>query len=107
MNNTHALLVVAVAALMTIALRFFPFLVMGNRQTPAFVDYLGKYLPYAIMAMLVVYCLKGTSFTGATHGIPEIISVLAVVLLHIWKRNTLLSIVAGTACFMMLLNFVF
>ena len=59
------------------------------------------------MAMLVEYCHKGTSFTVTKHGIPEIISVLAVVLLHVWKRNTLLSIVAGTACYMLLLNFVF
>lgn len=107
MNNTQALLIVAVAALVTIAIRFIPFLVMGNRETPAYIDYLGKYLSYSIMAMLVVYCLKGTSFTGPTHGIPEIVSVAAVILLHIWKRNTLVSIVAGTACYMLLLNFVF
>lgn len=107
MNNIHAFLIVAVAALVTIALRFLPFLVMGNRKTPAYIDYLGKYLSYAIMAMLVVYCLKSTSFTGATHGIPEIVSVFSVVLLHVWKRNTLLSIVAGTFIYMILINFAF
>lgn len=108
MNNTYAAVLIAVVSLVTIALRFLPFVIFGNnKETPAFVTYLGKVLPYAIMAMLVVYCLKGVSFVQAPHGIPEAIAVAAVVILHLWKRNTLLSIVGGTVCYMMLIQLVF
>lgn len=69
--------------------------------------YLGKVLPYAIMSMLVVFCLKGISLTEAPHGIPEFISCALVALLHVWKRNTLISIVGGTVCYMMLVQMVF
>lgn len=108
MNNTYAAVLIAVVSLVTIVLRFLPFVIFGNnKETPAFVTYLGKVLPYAIMAMLVVYCLKGVSFVQAPHGIPEAIAVAAVVILHLWKRNTLLSIVGGTVCYMMLIQLVF
>lgn len=108
MNNTYAAVLIAVVSFVTIALRFLPFVIFGNnKETPAFVTYLGKVLPYAIMAMLVVYCLKGVSFVQAPHGIPEAIAVAAVVILHLWKRNTLLSIVGGTVCYMMLIQLVF
>ena len=97
MNNAHAIATIAVCALVTAALRFLPFLIFGeNRTTPPVIAYLGKVLPFAIMGMLVVYCLKDVSFTGAPFGIPEAIGCAAVALLHIWKRNTLLSIGAGT-----------
>lgn len=108
MSNTYVALLVAVVSLVTIALRFLPFLIFGNnRETPGFISYLGKVLPYAIMAMLVVYCLKGVSFMNAPYGIPEAIAVIAVVLLHLWKRNTLLSIVGGTVGYMLLVQLVF
>ena len=106
--NTHAVLMVAVTAAVTIALRFLPFLIFGGeRKTPAYVSYLGKVLPYAIMGMLVVFCLKNVSILAAPHGIPELISGTLVVALHVWKRKTLLSIVAGTVCYMLLVQFVF
>lgn len=108
MSDLHAVLVIAVIALVTAALRFLPFFIFGeNRQTPPLVTYLGQVLPYAIMGMLVVYCLKGVSLTAAPFGIPEIIGCAVVALLHIWKRNTLLSIGAGTVCYMLLVQFVF
>ena len=108
MNNLHSALLIAVVALVTIALRFLPFLIFGeNRKTPPLVSYLGQVLPYAIMGMLVVYCLKGITFTAAPFGIPEIIGCASVILLHIWKRNTLLSIGAGTVCYMLLVQFIF
>jgi len=108
MNNLHSALLVAVAALVTIGIRFLPFLIFGNqRSTPAFVTYLGKVLPYAIMGMLVVFCLKNISFAQAPHGIPELVASALVVLLHIWKRSTLISIVGGTACYMLLVQMVF
>ena len=108
MPDLHSAAVIAVIALVTAALRFLPFLIFGeNRQTPPLVTYLGRVLPYAIMGMLVVYCLKGVSFTSAPFGIPEAIGCAVVALLHIWKRNTLLSIGAGTVCYMLLVQFVF
>lgn len=108
MNELHAASMIAVIALVTIALRFLPFLIFGeNRKTPPLVAYLGQVLPYAIMGMLVVYCLKGVDLSSAPFGIPEAIGCAAVAILHIWKRNTLLSIGAGTVCYMLLVQFVF
>ena len=108
MPNLHSALMIAVIALVTAALRFLPFLIFGeNRKTPPLVTYLGQVLPYAIMGMLVIYCLKGVSLTAFPFGIPELLGCAAVILLHIWKRNTLLSIGAGTVCYMLLVQFVF
>lgn len=102
------LIIVGVVALVTILLRFLPFLIFnGKRKTPAFITYLGKVLPYSIMGMLVVYCLRNVSFFSGSHGLPELISCALIVVLHVWKRNTLFSIVGGTACYMILIQFVF
>ena len=107
MFDTHAALIVAVCTLVTIALRFLPFLIFGeNRKTPGLIVYLGQVLPCAIMGMLVVYCLKGVDLTAAPFGIPELLGCALVAGLHIWKRNTLLSIGAGTLCHMLLVQFV-
>jgi len=108
MDNTYLILSILVIATVTAALRFIPFAVFSaNRKTPNIILYLGKYLPYSIMAMLVVYCLKSVNLLVSPFGLPELIGVLVVVLLHIWKRNTLLSIAVGTACYMMLVQIVF
>lgn len=104
---THSVLLIAVISLVTIAIRFLPFLVFGSRETPKFITYLGKVLPYAVMGMLCVYCLRNVSFVSSPHGIPELISVAVVVLLHFWRRNTLLSIIGGTVCYMLLVQLVF
>ena len=107
MPDLHSAALVAVIALVTIALRFLPFLIFRGRETPKFIIYLGQVLPYAIMGMLVVYCLRNTTIFAAPHGIPELIACAVVVALHIWKKNTLLSIIAGTMCYMMLVQMVF
>ena len=108
MNKTYAALLIAVIALVTAALRFLPFLIFGeNKATPPLVSYLGKVLPFSIMGMLVVYCLKDVNLFCGSFGIPEIISCAVVALLHIFKRNTLLSIGAGTVCYMLLVQLVF
>ena len=105
---THAALIIAVAGTVTLMLRFLPFLVFGGkRETPPYIVYLGKVLPYAIMGMLVIYCLRGISFTAAANFLPELIACAVVVLAHVWKRNTLLSIISGTVCYMLLVQFVF
>jgi len=99
---------VLVAALITAGLRFAPFWIFGkNRKSPDWLTYLGKVLPSAIMGMLVVYCLKDVSPTQAPHGIPEALGCMTVAVLHIWKRNTLLSIAGGTVLYMLLVQFVF
>lgn len=108
MNVTHSVLMIAVIALVTIGIRFLPFLLFGRKQkTPKAIAYLGRVLPYAIMGMLVIYCYKGISLVEQPYGIPELLAGATVVLLHLWKRNTLLSIVAGTIGYMVLIQFVF
>lgn len=104
MNNW---ILVAVISAVTVLLRFLPFLIFGRRKTPEIVLYLGRALPFSVMGMLVIYCLRTISFAATPYGLPELISVALVVLLHILKRNTLLSIVGGTACYMLLCQLVF
>ena len=101
-ETTRVILIILVVAAVTLALRVLPFIIFGKRKTPPFMEYLGRYLPYAVMGMLVVYCLKSTTLISAPFGLPEAVSVLVVVVLHTIKRNTLLSIVAGTLCYMIL-----
>jgi len=104
----HSVWIIVVATLVTMFTRFAPFLIFGSgRKTPDIIVYLGKVLPYAIMGMLVVYCLKDVSFLTAPYGIPEILGCFAVAALHLWKRNTLLSIGAGTVFYMILVQLVF
>ena len=108
MNNGYVLAMVAVATLVTAGLRFAPFLIFGKgKQTPPIITYLGKVLPFAIMGMLVVYCMKDVSFLSAPFGIPELLGCAIVALLHIWKRNTLLSIVVGTVSYMLMVQLLF
>ena len=108
MTEIHDILLVAVVALVTMTLRFLPFWIFGeNRTTPPLITYLGQVLPFAIMGMLVVYCLKDVTLTAAPFGIPELIGCALVAVLHIWKRNTLLSIGVGTVCYMLMVQFIF
>ena len=106
--DVHGALLVAAVAGVTALIRFLPFVVFGGgRSTPRFIVYLAGVLPCAIMAMLVVYCLRGVDLRGPPHGLPELIAAAAVVGLHLWKKNTLLSIAAGTALYMVLVQMVF
>ena len=108
MTDLHSVKLIAVIALVTIILRFLPFLIFSRKQkTPAYVSYLGKVLPFSIMGMLVVYCLRNISFSAAPFGIPELLSCAAVAALHLWKRNTLLSIAAGTIFYMLMVQLIF
>lgn len=101
-------MIIVVMILVTMATRFLPFLIFGeNRKMPPLIEYLGKVLPCAIMGMLVVYCLKDVSFLRAPFGLPEMIGILIVALLHLWKRNSLLSIGVGTVSYMLLVQLVF
>ena len=108
MINLHSVLIVAVCALVTIGLRFLPFVIFrGDRPTPPYIVYLGKVLPNAIMGMSVVFCLKNVSLTAAPHGLPEFIACALTALLHVWKRNTLISIIGGTAAYMIMVQMIF
>lgn len=102
----HAAILITIMAVVTIAIRFAPFVIF-SKGTPKALKYLGDVLPYSVMAMLVVYCLKGVSVLSGSHGIPEAISIGCVVGLHKWKHNTLLSIVVGTVVYMLLVQLVF
>ena len=105
---TYKILLIVVMTLVTMLTRFLPFLLLGcGKETPPVVAYLGKVLPYAIMGMLVVYCLKEVSFLRSPYGLPETMGVAAVAGLHVWKRNTLLSIAGGTVLYMVLVQLVF
>ena len=104
----HDVLLIVVAVLVTMATRFLPFLIFGeNRKTPPIIEYLGKVLPFAMMGMLVIYCLKDVSLLRFPYGLPELLACAAVVVLHVWKRNSLLSIGGGTVCYMLLVQLVF
>lgn len=108
LNLQQAMVTIIVIALVTFLTRVLPFLIFpGNKKTPAFVVYLGRVLPFAVMGMLVVYCLKSINLFAAPFGLPELISVALVILLHKWKHNLLLSIVGGTVLYMVLVQAVF
>ena len=102
-TSTHAAVLVAMMSFVTILLRGLPFLVF-RKKVPAWIAYLGKILLPAIIGMLVVYCLKNTSVTTAPYGLPELIAVLIVIVLHVWKRNSLVSILSGTVSYMLLIQ---
>ena len=102
---THAVLVVIICAAVTVALRALPFVCFsGKKGVPRIVAALGETLPPAIMAALVVYCLKSVPFGTMADGAKQLIAAAAVVALHLWKKNTLLSIGAGTALYMLLIR---
>lgn len=99
---------IAAVVLGTMLTRFLPFLVFPTgKQTPKYVEYLGKVLPGAVFGLLVVYCLKGVNVLTGAHGLPELISIAVVVALHLWKKQMLLSIAGGTVCYMLLVQLVF
>lgn len=104
----RALLIVSAMVVGTLITRFLPFFAFpAGKKTPAFVDYLGKTLPFATMGLLVVYCLKGLHLTAAPYGLPEILSVGLIAVLHWRKGNSLLSIGIGTVFYMFLVQAVF
>lgn len=108
MTLTQQIITISMCVLGTVLTRAFPFIVFSSkRPTPKYVKYLGKALPTAIFAMLVVYCLKGTSLLVFPHGLPELLSICAVVLIHLWRKNTILSIAVGTVLYMLLVQLVF
>ena len=108
MSVWQMLVLIAVMALAVLLLRGAAFLLFpAHRLTPRYVLFLGRFLPFAIMGLLLIYCLKEVSVAAYPFGLPEIIALAVVAALHIWKKNTLLSIGAGTVLYMVLVQAVF
>ncbi len=108
MSDITLAIAIGITSLVTLATRALPFIIFSNgKKTPEFITYLGNKLPYAVMAMLVVYCLRGMSFSSASGFVPEIIASAITIGSYIWKKNTLLSIILGTVVYMVLVQFVF
>lgn len=108
MTLTQHIITVAMVILGTAVTRFLPFLVFpAGKPTPKYIQYLGKVLPSAVFGLLVIYCLRNVSIFSGSHAIPELISIVLVIILHVWKRQMLLSIVGGTVCYMLLVQLVF
>jgi len=103
MSTSYTLAAIAVMAGITALIRLAPFLLF-KKKVPSTITYLGSVLPEAIMVMLVIYCLREVDFLHESHGIKETLSLLLTLSLHKWKHNTLLSILAGTLCYMLLLQ---
>ena len=108
LTTIQTFVIITVLALGTAITRFLPFLCFPSAASaPRYVHYLGKMLPTAAISLLVVYCFRDIEFTVIPHGIPEVISIVAIAALHIWKKNTLLSITAGALIYMLLVQLVF
>ncbi len=107
MTVTQQIITIAAVVLGTMVTRFLPFLVFPEGKTPPkFITYLGTVLPYAVIGLLVIYCLKDAVFSSL-HCLPELIAIAFIVVLHKWKKNTLLSIAGGTILYMVLVQVVF
>lgn len=108
LTPVQTLIMIFAVALGTMITRFTPFLLFpDSKEPPKVVTYLGKVLPPAVMGLLVVYCLRNVSVVRAPHGLPELIAIAVIVILHKWKGNVLLSIGAGTVLYMVLVQAIF
>lgn len=106
----YTALIILVAAAVTFGTRLLAFVIFGGRkgsEPPKWVTYLGQVLPPAVIALLIVYCLRSIDLFSGTHGLPELLCVAVCALLHLWKRNELLSIFGSTILYMVLVQVVF
>ena len=107
-EQMHAMIVIAVMGLAVLATRIVPVLIFGRgEKVPEFILYLGRVVPYTAMGLLIVYCLRDMPVLEAPHGLPEIVSLAVVAGTYLWKRNTILSVVIGTALYMFLVQSIF
>lgn len=108
MSIGQQLIIIGMVVLGTVITRFLPFLIFpAEKPTPVYIQYLGKVLPPAVLGLLVIYSLKEVNFLVGNRGIPELIGVATVAILHFWKKNMFLSIAGGTAVYMILIQSVF
>lgn len=106
-STTESIIIIAICAICTLFERAFPFLIFRGKEVPEAFRYLGRVLPMAIMATLVIYCLKGISFASVSGFAPLLLASAATALLHLWKGNTMVSIFGGTLCYMLLVQHIF
>lgn len=108
MTLLQQIIIILVIIAGTMLTRFLPFLIFSSdNPTPKYIQYMGKVLPTAVFGLLIIYCLKNVSIFTGSHGIPELISIFIVIILHLWKRQMLLSIAGGTICYMLLIQLIF
>ena len=108
MTLQQQIITIAMCVVGTMLTRFLPFLVFQpKRPTPRYIQYLGRVLPGAIFAMLIIYCLRDVNFSAGSYGLPELVAIAVTVCLHLWKRKMLLSIAGRTICYMLLMQVVF
>ena len=108
MTLTQQLITIAMIVLGTALTRYLPFMLFpAGKQTPPYVRYLGKVLPSVVFGLLVIYCLRNVNVLGGTYGIPELLAITLVIVLHLWKRQMLLSIAGGTIFYMILVQTLF
>lgn len=108
MTTIQHIIIIAMVVLGTMITRFLPFVLFpAGKETPGYVRYLGRVLTPAALGLLVIYCLKDVNFLSGSHGIPELIAMVVVTVLHFWKRQVLLSIAGGTVVYMLLVQLVF
>jgi branched-subunit amino acid transport protein AzlD len=104
----ESILIILVISVITFVLRAAPFLLFSRKgETPKVITYLGNTLPPAVMGMLIVYCLRNVSVLDSPFGVPELVAAATVIALHLWRRNNMLSILGGTALYMVMIQFVF
>lgn len=104
MSGVQIFLTILIASLLTVLLRFLPFLLFRGRNVPRFITWLGHQLPAAVMAMLLVYCLKGISFDAASGWVPAIVACAVTSAVHVWRKQMILSISVGTVVYMVLIR---
>lgn len=108
LTPVQTFIIISMVTIGTIITRFLPFILFQDAKlNNSYISYLGKVLPYSAIGLLVVYCLKSVNFKSPTYGIPEVVSIICITVLHYWKGNTLLSIGVGTVIYMMLVQVVF
>jgi branched-subunit amino acid transport protein AzlD len=108
MTTFQLLITIGVCILGTVLTRFLPFILFPeDKETPEYIRYLGSVLPYAVIGLLVVYCLKDVNLLGGSHGLPELIATVFIIVIHSWKKNVLLSIGGGTLLYMFLVQYIF
>ncbi|WP_027890360.1 branched-chain amino acid transporter permease [Megamonas hypermegale] len=108
MSFSEQIITIAMVVLGTVLTRFIPFILFPTEKfTPKYIRYLGNLLPSAVFGLLIIYCLKNVNIFTGSHGIPELIAIVFVVILHLWKRQMLISIAGGTIFYMALVQYVF
>lgn len=108
MTTTQEIFSIIAIALVTFMTRVIPFcLFRSNKPTPKYIEYLGNVLPFSIIGMLLVYCLKSVDITSFPFGLAEGIAIILVIIIHKWKHNLLLSVGGGTIIYMVLVQTIF